>query len=177
MRKREGKVFKDGGDDFHCTRPRFSSATSLVKKTIICCLLSCILYNVSMYLVSRDSRLDLLSAPLFNTAFLLQVAVYVRAYFFSKTALKLHFSAKSTFFYFKVLNFYFLLTWLIKFCIIWCLIIVLTWIFWKNCCNNAHHNFMCRYFKNICQNQCLISALTGLFLQWKAHTTLLFGEI
>ena len=37
-------------------------------------------------------------------------AVYVRAYFFSKTALKLYFSAKSTFFYFKVLNFYFLLT-------------------------------------------------------------------
>ena len=31
-------------------------------------------------------------------------AVYVRAYFFSKTALKLNLLAKSTFFYFKVLN-------------------------------------------------------------------------
>ena len=60
-----------------------------------------------------------------------EIAVYVRAYFFSKTALKLNFLAKSTFFYFKVLNYYFLHPWSVKLCIIWCPIIGFTWIFGK----------------------------------------------
>ena len=49
-------------------------------------------------------------------------AVRIRLYFFSKTALKSNFLFKSTFFYFKVANYYFLTPISFNFCTFWGLI-------------------------------------------------------
>ena len=65
------------------------------------------------------------------------MAVYVRAYFFSKTALKLYFFMKTTFFYFKVLKQYFLPCNLTKLCK-----------FWLH--SSSWHNPIDKKFKDIC---------------------------
>ena len=56
-------------------------------------------------------------------------AVCIRVYFFSKTALKQPNLAKSTFLYFKVVNYYFFTSYLTNSCRFWCMISIFARIF------------------------------------------------